>query len=109
MAKSQTVAEKENSVRKFVSQRFEANAMAESMEEFNQRTKVQVNVRIHPLHAFMLEHLSEALYMTRPELAEELLNSALHDAWDEAGLPEIFESDELKQKALAYIREKSPK
>ncbi len=100
---TKTVEAKESYVRKFVRETIWANGQVDAMEEFEEHGKVQINVRLHAFNAFLLEHLAEHLRLSRSELAVELLTKAIADAWEEAGLPEPFASDELKQKAQAYI------
>jgi hypothetical protein len=107
--KAETVAKETNAVRQFVKDQLEANAMADDIEEFQDYNRIQVNVRLHSLNVFTLEHLAEKLRMSRPELAEQLLLSAIADAWDELGLPNLFESTELKEKAIAFMEEKKLK
>ena len=97
------VAVKESNVRQFVRDTLRANEQADLSEEFQDHGKVQINVRVHAFHGFHLEHLAQHLRLTRSELAQELLINAIVDAWDEAGLPEPLSTDELKEKARAYI------
>lgn len=100
---TKNVEVKESHVRKFIRETVWANEQVDAMEEFQEHGKVQVNVRLHAFNAFLLEYLAEHLRFSRSELTVELLTKAIADAWDEAGLPEPFASEELKQKAQAYI------
>lgn len=94
-----------NSVRKFVREVLWQNSEADAMDEFRDFNKVQINIRMHSYQAFHLEHLAQHLRMSRADLALQLLESALSDAWDEAGLPEVVHDDGLKQQLSAYMDE----
>lgn len=100
---TEEVTKEESSVRGFVRDRLRFVEQMEAMEEFENYGKVQVNIRIHAFQAFHLEYLAERFGMSRPELALELLNNAIADAWDEAGLPSVFQDEDLKKRSHAYV------
>lgn len=100
---TENVEQKSSAVREHVQLLLRMKAQADDMEEFENHGKVQVNIRLHAFNAFLLDHLAEYLDTPRTDLAVDLLRTAIADAWYEAGLPEPFDDDELKEKARAYI------